>query len=161
MSAIASRVAAKKVYTSKSTNIEHFTVACPGTGCHQNCPLRVEVTDGVITKVDAAPIPDSPEDTHACLRGLASYTLPYIPYRLKYPMRRVGERGEGRWERISWEQAYDTIAGKLSSIRDQYGPGAVLINSSGSSAVPIGGLDRKSTRLNSSHSQISYAVFCL
>ena len=141
MSAIASQVAAKKVYTSKSTNIEHFTVACPGQGCHQNCPLRVEVTDGVITKVDAAPIPDSPEDTHACLRGLASYTLPYIPNRLKYPMRRVGERGEGRWERISWEQAYDTIAGKLSAIRDQYGPEAVLISSSGSSAVPIGGLN--------------------
>lgn len=47
------------------------------------------------------------------------------PDRLNYPMKRVGKRGEGKWQRISWDQAMDEIAGKLASIRDRFGPEAV------------------------------------
>jgi len=48
------------------------------------------------------------------------------PERLNHPMKRVGRRGEGNWERISWKQALDEIAAKLGSIRDRFGPEAVL-----------------------------------
>ncbi|MCB2074054.1 MAG: molybdopterin-dependent oxidoreductase [Novosphingobium sp.] len=47
------------------------------------------------------------------------------PERVNYPMKRVGKRGEGKWERITWDQALDEIAEKLSSIRDRFGPEAV------------------------------------
>ena len=48
--------------------------------------------------------------------------------RLRYPMKRVGQRGEGRFERISWEEAVDIIAGEWSRIRDAYGPGSRYVN---------------------------------
>ena len=120
---------------------EFHTVACPGMGCHQNCPLRAEVRDGRLVGLGAAPVPGSPDDTHACLRGLAAVELPYIPQRLKHPMRRVGARGEGRWERISWDEAYRDIAARLIEIRDTHGPQAVLMHGSGSSSVPLSGVN--------------------
>lgn len=49
-----------------------------------------------------------------------------VPHRLRYPLRRVGGRGEDRWERLSWEDALDQIAGKLATIRDDFGPEAVI-----------------------------------
>ena len=51
--------------------------------------------------------------------------ITYHSDRLKYPMRRVGERGEGKFERISWDQALDTIAARLKDIADRYGWRAV------------------------------------
>jgi len=49
----------------------------------------------------------------------------YHPAQLLYPLKRVGERGENKWQRISWEQALDEIADKLKEIRDKYGPEAI------------------------------------
>jgi anaerobic selenocysteine-containing dehydrogenase len=115
------------------------TVFSPGSGCHHRCVLRVHVVDGRITKAQAAPFPEQPESTHCCVRGLASAALPYYPDRLKYPVKRVGARGEGNWEPISWDEALDTIAQKLNEVRDQYGPQAVMIGTGGSSVVPNSG----------------------
>ena len=116
--------------------ITNFT---PCSGCHQKCVLSVYVRDGRIWKTEAAPIPDQPEDQHCCLKGLSAGGLPYYPDRLKYPMKRVGERGEGKWERISWEEALDTIADKIKETRDKYGPKSILIDHTGSSAAPQAG----------------------
>lgn len=116
------------------------TLTCPGCGCHQSCALRAHVRDGRIVKVEAAPMP-IPEETHACIRGLASWELPYLPDRLKYPMKRVGERGEGKWERISWDEALDIMAQKMGEIRDRHGPEAVAWVGAMSSSVPIGGVN--------------------
>jgi anaerobic dimethyl sulfoxide reductase subunit A len=107
-------------------------LTCPGNGCHQNCGLRAYVQDGKVVKIDAAPFPD-PEVTHACVKGLASGRWLYQPDRLKYPMKRVGERGSGQWERITWEEALDTIASKITAARAQYGPESIWIASGGSS----------------------------
>jgi len=111
---------------------------CPGTGCHQSCVFRTYVREGRIVKVEGADYPGEPELKHACLRGLASAWLPYMPDRLKYPMKRVGERGEGKFERISWDEALDTIATKLKDIKARYGSQAVSISAGGSTAVPGG-----------------------
>lgn len=59
------------------------------------------------------------------MRGRSRLQWNYHPDRLKYPFKRVGERGEGKWERISWEEALDTIATKLGQIRDESGPESV------------------------------------
>jgi len=116
------------------------TLTCPGGGCHQSCALRAHVQDGRIVNVEAAPMP-IPDDTHACIRGLASWELPYLPDRLKYPMKRVGERGEGKWEPISWDEALDMMAQKMSAIKESHGPEAIAWVGSYSSSVPLGGVN--------------------
>ena len=105
------------------------------SGCGLVCGLLAHVEDGVLTKVEAQDMPD-PKYRHICARGLSTIQMVYHLDRLKYPMKRVGERGEGRWERISWDEALDTIADKLKTIRDEYGPQSLMWCVS-----PIGGLD--------------------
>ena len=50
----------------------------------------------------------------------------YHPDRLKYPLRRVGERGDNQWERITWDEAYDDIAEHVRAIWDEYGPESIV-----------------------------------
>lgn len=90
---------------------------CPGY-----CGAQVEVVDGRLERVE--PLPEHPIN-FLCPRGLASRQVVYSPDRLKYPLKREGERGEGRWARIGWEEALDTIAMRLQEVASQYGPAAV------------------------------------
>ncbi len=62
----------------------------------------------------------------ACLRGRSYRTRLYSPERLLYPMKRVGERGEGKFKRISWDQALSEIAEKMVYLKNTYGPTAIL-----------------------------------
>lgn len=64
----------------------------------------------------------------ACIKGATIPDVMYHPDRLLYPLKRVGERGEGKWERISWDEAISTIAGKLKEIKEKYGPEAIHIS---------------------------------
>ena len=52
----------------------------------------------------------------------------YNPDRLKYPMKRVGKRGEGKFERISWEEAFDTIASNMQRLIKEYGNESIYLN---------------------------------
>ncbi|EHK82480.1 molybdopterin oxidoreductase [Saccharomonospora azurea SZMC 14600] len=60
-----------------------------------------------------------------CIKGTTALEIHHHEDRLNFPLKRVGKRGEGKWERISWEQAMDEIAAKLARIRDTDGPEAV------------------------------------
>ncbi len=62
------------------------------------------------------------------------------PNRLLYPMKRVGERGEGKWEQISWDEAVDTIATKIRETLDKYGPYSIYNPESAfdNSSFPVG-----------------------
>lgn len=106
-------------------NVEEKVIrtAC-SSHCGGRCLLRVHVRDGMITRIET----DDGEEPQlrACLRCRAYRQRVYDPDRIKFPMRRAGERGEGRFERISWDEALDTIAAELSRIRSTYGPSAVL-----------------------------------
>lgn len=62
----------------------------------------------------------------ACLRGRSYRLRLYSPERLMYPMKRVGERGEGKFKRITWDQALSEIAERMVHIKDTYGPQALL-----------------------------------
>jgi len=94
------------------------------TNCADACGILVYLKDGVVTKVEPADFPE-PEFRYACRRALCLPKLLYQPNRLKYPMKRVGERGEGKWQRISWDEALDTIASKLMDLGEKYGPECV------------------------------------
>jgi anaerobic selenocysteine-containing dehydrogenase len=89
--------------------------------CHVGCGLLVYVRDGRAYKIEGDP--DHPLNEGAvCPKGLAQLQINYDPARLKYPLKRVGGRGEGKWQRISWDEAIDTIASKLVEVRKKYGP---------------------------------------
>ena len=91
---------------------------CPG-----GCGVNVEVVDGKIERV--IPLKDHPMGI-VCVRGAHGGEVVHSPDRLKYPMARVGEKGEGRFERITWDEAYDRIADKLNEIKRAVGPEAVM-----------------------------------
>jgi anaerobic selenocysteine-containing dehydrogenase len=97
------------------------TTACP-RNCYSTCTLRVEVEDGRLRRV----LPHegnraTPEG--ACLKGLSYVERVASPDRILHPLRR---RGAGDFERISWDEALDGIAGQLRRVRDEHGPQALL-----------------------------------
>lgn len=102
------------------------TTSCR-SNCFQACMLNAHVHDGKVVYMSRG---DYPEDMYSgcCLRGLSMHERAYSRTRVKYPMRRVGERGSDQWERISWDEALDEIGEKLTAIREQYGPGALAID---------------------------------
>jgi anaerobic dimethyl sulfoxide reductase subunit A len=88
------------------------------------------VKDGKIIRIDTDDRPgDLPSDPQlrACIRGRSYRRRQYHPDRLKYPMVRTGKRGEGKFNRISWDEAFDLFAGKIDSIRGKYGNEAIFI----------------------------------
>ncbi|MBW8901355.1 MAG: molybdopterin-dependent oxidoreductase, partial [Massilia sp.] len=88
--------------------------ACPHD-CPDTCALLVTVEDGVATEVKGDP--DHPTTAGVLCTKVSRYVeRTYHPDRLLYPMRRVGKKGEGRFERITWEQALDEIARRLQPI---------------------------------------------
>ncbi len=104
--------------------------ACPGHNCGGRCLLKLHVRDGMITRVETD---DRPNDTledpqlRACIRGRSYRRRQYHPDRLKYPMKRVGERGDGKFERISWDEALDILSSEILRVREKYGNEAILV----------------------------------
>lgn len=90
-----------------------------------NCGLDVYVKDGVVVKVEGTADHPSNRGT-LCVRGAATKEYIYRESRLRTPMRRVGPRGSGQLEPITWEQAFTEIAQKLNAIKAKDGPEAVV-----------------------------------
>ncbi|MEW6142344.1 MAG: molybdopterin-dependent oxidoreductase [Chloroflexota bacterium] len=94
------------------------------TVCHSHCggacPLKVHTRDGVITRIEAD------AEFRACLRGRSYRQRVYAADRLKFPLKRSGDRGSGQFARISWDEALDTVAGQLKRVREESGPEAIL-----------------------------------
>ena len=108
--------------SAKAEKVVHTVCA---SHCGGACLLKVHVSDGVITRVETD---DGREpQLRACLRGRAYRQRVYAPDRLLYPMKRVGNKGEGKFERVSWDEALDRVAGELKRARDTYGPASILL----------------------------------
>ena len=114
-----------------------------GYHCHSQCILKVRVRDGLVVACEPDDtvnpgipredgyIPDEAVDrgmiqTRPCAKGYAQARLIYDPNRVRYPMKRVGRRGEAKFARISWDEALDTIAKKLVETKKNYGPFSIL-----------------------------------
>lgn len=97
--------------------------SCPHD-CGGRCFLNVHVKDGIINRIET----DDGEEPQirACLRGRSYRKRVYGDDRLRFPMRRTGARGEGRFERISWDDALDVVASNLKRVKSKYGPGAIF-----------------------------------
>jgi len=100
-----------------------FCAMCgPGMGCGVNCYVK----DGRFVSIEG--MKGAPTNKgKLCPKAFASMQWVYSPQRLKYPMRRVGEKGEGKFERITWDEALDIIASKLKEQKEKYGPESLAI----------------------------------
>jgi anaerobic selenocysteine-containing dehydrogenase len=94
--------------------------------CNNGCDALIYVKDGKVIKVEGDP--SSPTTRGVlCAKGLASRSLLYHPDRLKHPLKRKGERGSGNWERITWDEALETIARRLKETEKEYGKDSVIL----------------------------------
>jgi anaerobic selenocysteine-containing dehydrogenase len=94
--------------------------------CMMGCGVLVMLEDDkpVAIKGDR----DNPVNEGAlCKIGLASLEYLYHPDRLKHPLRRVGARGEGKWDQVSWDEAISTTADALNKVKREHGPEAVVM----------------------------------
>jgi len=89
--------------------------------CSTICGIVGHVKDGRLLKIEGNPN-DPNSRGRLCARGQAGLNHLYHPERLLYPMKRVGARGEGKWKRVTWDEALDEIAGKLKAIRESGAP---------------------------------------
>jgi len=101
------------------------TMWSPGPGCHGGCGAKIYVKDDRVVKIEGDE--DHPWNKgRLCTRALALTQYIYHPDRILYPLKRIGARGEGKFARISWDEALDTIEKKFNEIKEVYGPEAVL-----------------------------------
>ncbi|MGF1832921.1 DmsA/YnfE/YnfF family dimethyl sulfoxide reductase [Photobacterium sanguinicancri] len=133
-SAITLPFRSSSVQASDKTPVDEKVVwsACT-VNCGSRCPLRMHVADGEIKWVDADntgndDYANKDVQVRACLRGRSMRRRVYNPDRLKYPMKRVGKRGEGKFKRISWDEAYNEITNSINSIKKEYGNEAFYLN---------------------------------
>ncbi|MRR35854.1 hypothetical protein EG829_14475, partial [bacterium] len=87
---------------------------------HGGCTLLVGVQDNKIVKIKGDPTGFLSKG-YTCIKGLASADKLNHPERLRYPLKRVGGRGEGKWKRIPWDEALKTVAEGLLKVKEQYG----------------------------------------
>ena len=96
--------------------------------CGGNCIFQWHSQDGKIVYMESDNTGDVDLQARACLRGRSMRRWINSPDRLTKPMKRVGKRGEGKFEEISWDEAIDTIAEKLKYTIDTYGNEAIYVN---------------------------------
>jgi anaerobic selenocysteine-containing dehydrogenase len=94
--------------------------------CHGACGVIAHVKDGKVIKVEGDPNSPISHGT-MCAKGLAITQLAYHPDRILHPMKKVGEKLSGKWERITWDEALDTIAAKFQAVVDEYGPEYIVV----------------------------------
>ncbi len=126
--------------------MDNITIVPTGC-CHDcggRCVLRAHVRDGKIIRIES----DTGEEPQlrACLRGRAYRQRVYSPDRLKTPLRRVGERGEGKFEPVSWDEALDETAHELKRIKKTYGNASIFFAAGSGNqgmlhgAIPVGAM---------------------
>jgi len=94
--------------------------------CHGGCGVLIYLKGGKVAKI--AGDPDCPINHGTlCSKGIASARLAYHPDRLTYPVRRLGPKGSGRWERITWDLALDTIAGRILDYKARFGAESIVM----------------------------------
>ena len=110
-----------------SNLVKTFHGGCPHD-CPDTCSMVYEVKDNKLIGVRGNP--DHPMTRGGLCVKLKDYeTRHYHPDRLLYPMKRVGPKGSKQFERISWDEAYDTIVNKWQQIIQEDGPQAIMPNS--------------------------------
>ncbi|MCP4187739.1 MAG: molybdopterin-dependent oxidoreductase [Gammaproteobacteria bacterium] len=94
--------------------------------CHGGCGVLIYLKAGKVEKIGGDPECPIAHGT-LCPKGLASTQIAYHPDRLQHPVKRIGPKGSGQWERISWDQALDTIAAKINGYKAEFGAESIVM----------------------------------
>ncbi|MEF9877432.1 MAG: molybdopterin-dependent oxidoreductase, partial [Gordonibacter sp.] len=113
-----------------------FRTSCRGN-CGSRCPQEVVVREGKVVRTTAAQLPGEDKvRRRLCVKGYTQPQRLYEPDRLKYPMKRTSwspdnpsgdQRGNGDWERISWDEAIEIVSTQIGAIMEQHGPSSVAL----------------------------------
>lgn len=95
-------------------------------GCHMGCGVLLYTKDNTLVKVEGDPL-NAVASGKLCMRCLTMPEAVSHPDRLKYPLKRAGNRGENKWERISWDEALDTIAEQVLRVKRDFGSESILV----------------------------------
>ncbi|OGA12518.1 MAG: hypothetical protein A3H32_05935 [Betaproteobacteria bacterium RIFCSPLOWO2_02_FULL_63_19] len=113
------------------TTVYRTTAWSAGPGCHGGCGQKLHVKNGKLVRIEG-------DENHpwnqgrSCPRVLAMTQYMYHPDRITRPLKRVGARGEGKFEPISWDEAYDTCEKRLNEIKRKYGAeSAIFVQGTG------------------------------
>ncbi len=104
--------------------------------CVWRCGVRAKVVNGVIEKLEGNPAHPHSQG-YLCARGQSGLMVTYDGDRVLEPLMRVGERGSGRFRRVSWKEALDFISTKMQLIKDTYGPEAMVFSSTHNLSQPL------------------------
>lgn len=110
------------------TELRIATVLCDND-CGGRCHLKAHIRGGKVLRITTDDAPDTEQrpQLRGCLKGRSLATFFNNPERLTYPLKRVGRRGEGKFDRVSWDEAIDTVTTNLKRVLDKWGPGSVYI----------------------------------
>jgi DMSO reductase family type II enzyme molybdopterin subunit len=122
---------------------DRVTHGTHGTNCAGTCAFNVYIRNGIVWREEqqgmyassGADVPDY--GPRGCNKGLRHAKYMYGPQRVLYPMKRVGKRGEGKWQRVTWEQATTEIADKFLDLASLYGPECVSYGSGTQMSVKL------------------------
>ncbi len=106
------------------TRVQQIATNCEM--CFWRCGVMAEVAGGKLLKLQGNPHHPMTQGK-LCARGNAGVALLNDPDRLKYPQIRTGERGEGKFKRVSWDEALDFLAARLKELKQKYGPESVAL----------------------------------
>lgn len=125
-----SSCAPKMAPVSEGEGEETKTVICYHN-CGGRCTLWATVKDGTVTRIQSEPTTEDPINNPRiipCVRGRDQTRRVYAANRLQYPLKRVGKRGEGKFERVTWDEALDLIAAAMKRIKEKYGSESFYFN---------------------------------
>lgn len=128
-----------------SSTVETIKYTSCSYHCQRVCIVKVRIINGLIVSCEPddtinpgiaredgylpkSAIEQGMINSRPCAKGYAQAQMIYDPARVKFPMKRIGKRGEGKFTRISWDEALDTIAQKLMEIKQKYGPYSIIHN---------------------------------
>ena len=106
---------------SPRTGMEREAIPTACWQCVSRCPMIGYVEGERLVKLEGQPDSIRTEGK-VCAKAQAGINQVYDPDRVLYPMRRVGKRGEGKWKRVSWDEALDELTGRLQKLRDEGHP---------------------------------------
>jgi anaerobic selenocysteine-containing dehydrogenase len=111
----------------ENLEVVRTTTWSAGPGCHGGCGVLAYIKDGKLVKIEGDP--EHPwNQGRLCARCLAMTQYVTHTERLTHPLKRIGERGEGKWQQISWDEAFDLIEKRLGKIREEFGPESVIFS---------------------------------
>ncbi len=126
--------------------------------CDGFCPVSAKVVDGQVVKVQTRSHPIFKDVL--CMKGAFAPKAFAHPDRILHPLKRVGERGGGEWEQVSWDQAMDEIAEKLKAVIAKHGPEGFAVAQSNATGINDSGLGRRFMNHIGTPNWISGVAYC-